>query len=83
MYKSPSCSGKGVAAMDAKEFGDHVTADHVVLYRDNERVIEESRLALVMKDVATTCSCGRQIGSLLQASRASARVPRKDRTLRV
>ena len=54
MYKSPSYSGKGVTAKEAKDFGDHITADHVVLYRDNENIIEDSRLALVIKDVATT-----------------------------
>ena len=37
-----------------EELGDHITADHVVLYRDNESIIEDSRLALVIKDVATT-----------------------------
>ena len=46
MCKIPSYSGKGVTAKEAKEFGDHITADHVVIYRDNESVIEDSRLAL-------------------------------------
>ena len=54
MYKIPGYSGAGTTVVEAKEFGDHITADHVVLHRDSKNVIEEARLALVIKDVATS-----------------------------
>ena len=53
MYKPPSYATGGVRTIEATDFGDHVTADHIVIYRDKETVIEDSRLALVIKDVAT------------------------------
>ena len=53
MYKPPSYATGGVRTIEATDFGDHVTADHIVIYRDQETVIEDSRLALVIKDVAT------------------------------
>ena len=40
--------------MQALEAKDHITSDHVVLRRDSRRVIKEARLALVVKDVATS-----------------------------
>ena len=54
MYKIPGYAGAGTTVVEAKEFGDHITADHVVLHRDSKSVIEEARLALVIKDVATS-----------------------------
>ena len=54
MYKTPGYAGAGTTIVEAKEFGDHITADHVVLRRDSKNVIEEARLALVIKDVATS-----------------------------
>ena len=54
MYKIPGYAGAGTTVVEAKEFGDHITADHVVLHRDSKNVIEEARLALVVKDVATS-----------------------------
>ena len=54
MYKSPGYKTEGVRSVEAPGFGDHITADHVVIYRDNHQVIEEARLAPVIKDVATT-----------------------------
>ena len=53
MYKPPSYATGGFNTVEAKEFGDHVTADHIVIYRDKDVVLEDSRLALVIKDVAT------------------------------
>ena len=49
MYKIPGYAGAGTTVVEAKEFGDHITADHVVLHRDSKNVIEEARLALVIK----------------------------------
>ena len=54
MYKIPGYAGACTTVVEAKEFGDHITADHVVLHRDSKNVIEEARLALVVKDVATS-----------------------------
>ena len=54
MYKTPGYKTDGVRSVEATSFGDHVTADHVVIYRDNHHAIEEARFALVIKDVATT-----------------------------
>ena len=54
MYKIPGYAGAGTTVVEAKESGDHITADHVVLRRDSKNVIEEARLALVIKDVATS-----------------------------
>ena len=59
MYKRPSYETGGVATVEAKGFGDHFAADHVVIYRDKDTVIEDSWLVvkdvarLVVKDVAT------------------------------
>ena len=53
MYKPPSYATGGFNTVEAKEFGDHVTADHIVIYRDKDVAVEDSRLALVIKDVAT------------------------------
>ena len=52
MYKPPSYK-KETSTIEAEVFGDHVTADHLILHRDKQTVIEDSRLALVVKDVAT------------------------------
>ena len=54
MYKPPSYQTDGWHSVEAKAFGDHITADHIIVYRDRDTVIEESRLALVLKDVATS-----------------------------
>ena len=53
MYKQPSYQTDGTHSIEAKAFGDHLTADHIIVYRDKGVAIEESRLALVMKDVFT------------------------------
>eukprot|EP00439_Symbiodinium_sp_Y106_P065532 s66_g10.t1 len=53
MYKPPSYASGGIRTIEAKDFGDHITADHIMIYRDKDTVIEDSRLALVIKDVAT------------------------------
>ena len=53
MYKTPGYKTDSVRSVEASSFGDNITADHVVIYRDNHQVIEEARLALVIKDVAT------------------------------
>ena len=53
MYKPPSYATGGFNTVEAKEFGDHVTADHIVIYREKDVALEDSRLALVIKDVAT------------------------------
>ena len=53
MYKSPSYKLGGTRTIEARSFGDHITADHVVIRRDKDSEIEESRLALVVKDVKT------------------------------
>ncbi|CAE7292249.1 unnamed protein product, partial [Symbiodinium sp. CCMP2456] len=53
MYKTPGYKTEGLRSVEASSFGDHITADHVVIYRDNDSVVEEARLALVIKDVAT------------------------------
>ena len=36
MYKTPGYSRAGTTFVEAKEFGDHVTAEHVVLHRDSK-----------------------------------------------
>ena len=54
MYKAPGYRTDGLRSVSASCFGDHITADHVVLYRDSDNMIEDSRLALVVKDVATS-----------------------------
>ena len=53
MYKPPSYKVGGTPTIEAKSFGDHITADHVIIRRDKDTEIEESRLALVIKDVKT------------------------------
>jgi hypothetical protein len=53
MYKTPSYRVDGSTTVDAEKFGDLITADHLVLHRDNEQEIDDARLALVVKDVAT------------------------------
>ena len=54
MYKAPGYRTDGLRSVSASCFGDHITADHVVLYRDSDNMIEDSRLALIVKDVATS-----------------------------
>ena len=54
MYKAPGYRTDGLRSVSASCFGDHITADHVVLYRDSDNMIEDSRLALVVKDIATS-----------------------------
>ena len=53
MYKPPSYKVGGTRTIEAKSFGDHITADHVIIRRDKDSEIEESRLALVVKGVKT------------------------------
>ena len=54
MYKAPGYRTDGLRSISASCFGDHITADHVVLYRDSDNMTEDSRLALIVKDVATS-----------------------------
>ena len=49
MYKPPSYKVGGTRTIETKSFGDHITADHVIIRRDKDSEIEESRLALVVK----------------------------------
>ena len=51
MYKTPGYKTDGVRSVEAS------SSDHVVIYRDSHQVIEEARLALVIKDVATSFMC--------------------------
>ena len=53
MFKVPSLTSGGSKTIAAEKFGDHLTADHLILHRDNEAEIEGARLALVVKDVAS------------------------------
>ena len=54
MHKPPSYQVGGTRTIEAKSFGDHITgADHVIVQQDKDSEIEESRLALVVKDVKT------------------------------
>ena len=53
MYKPPSYKVGGTRTIEAKSFGDHITADHVIIRREKDTEIDESRLALVIKDVKT------------------------------
>ena len=53
MFKPPSYQTNGSRFIEAEKFGEHLTGDHLVVYRDNEEEIIDSRLALVIKDVAT------------------------------
>ena len=55
MYKPPSYKAGGTRTIEAKSFGDHISADHVIIRRDKDTEIDESRLALVIKDVKTAC----------------------------
>ena len=54
MYKPPSYKTDGVRTIKSETFGEHLTCDHVIVYRDNEASIEGCRLALILKDVATS-----------------------------
>ena len=53
MFKPPSYQTNGSRFIEAEKLGEHLTGDHLVVYRDNEEEIIDSRLALVIKDVAT------------------------------
>ncbi|CAE7637278.1 unnamed protein product, partial [Symbiodinium sp. KB8] len=54
MYKAPGYRTDGLRSVSASCFGDHITADHVVIYRDSDNMVEDVRLALVIKDAATS-----------------------------
>ena len=53
MYKYPSRQKGGSTQVEAKKFGDHLTADHLITSDDREIGIDQSRVALVVRDVAT------------------------------
>ena len=53
MTKHPSYSKGGSTQVDADHFGQHLTADHLVIRDDEEMDIDGARVALVVKDVAT------------------------------
>ena len=44
MYKAPGYRTDGLRSVSASCFGDHITADHVVLYRDSDNMIEEFQI---------------------------------------
>ena len=51
--KNPSRQKGGSTQVEAKKFGDHLTADHLITSDDREIGIDQSRVALVVRDVAT------------------------------
>ena len=53
MYKYPSRQKGGSTQVEAKKFGDHLTADHLITSDGREIGIDQSRVALVVRDVAT------------------------------
>ena len=53
MYKYPSKQKGGSTQVEAKKFGDHLTADHLITSDDREIGIDQSRVALVVRDVTT------------------------------
>ena len=53
MTKRPSYSKGGSTQVEADHFGQHLTADHLVIRDDEEMDIDGARVALVVKDVAT------------------------------
>ena len=53
MLKPPSKKTEGSRQVDADKFGDHVTADFLVTASDQEVGIDEEKIALVVKDIAT------------------------------
>ena len=53
MYKYPSRQKGGSTQVEAKKFGDHLTAGHLITSDDREIGIDQSRVALVVRDVAT------------------------------
>ena len=53
MTKRPSYSKGGSTQVEADQFGQHLTADHLVIRDDEEMDIDGARVALVVKDVAT------------------------------
>ena len=53
MYKYPSRQKGGSTQAEAKKFGDHLTADHLITSDDRETGMDQSRVALVARDVAT------------------------------
>ena len=53
MHKYPSRQKGGSTQVEAKKFGDHLTADHLITSDDREIGIDQSRAALVVRDVAT------------------------------
>ena len=46
------CKG-GSTTVECSEFGEHITADHLITRTDEEEAIDGERVALVIKDVAT------------------------------
>ena len=53
MTKPPSYKKGGSETVVADKFGDHITADHLILRDDEEEAIDGSRNALVIIDIAT------------------------------
>ena len=54
MYEPLSYKTDGIRSIKSETFGEHLTCDHVIVYRDNEASIEGCRLALILKDVGTS-----------------------------
>ena len=52
MYQYPSRRKGGSTQAEAKKFGHHLTADHLITSDDNEIGIDQSKVALVIRDVA-------------------------------
>ena len=53
MTKSVSRKSDGSTLVEAENFGDHITADHLITRDEREESIDGDRVALVIKDVAT------------------------------
>ena len=54
MYKPPSFKTDGIRSIKSETFGEHLTCNHVAVYRDNEASIEGCGLALIIRDVGTS-----------------------------
>ena len=53
MYKPPGYSKGGSSMVEARKFGDHITGDYLIAKSDPEAGIDDDRVAMVYKDVAT------------------------------
>lgn len=53
MFKYHSRQKAGSTQVEAKKFGDRLTVDHLITSDEREAGIDQSRVALVIRDVAT------------------------------